>query len=80
MKLRRRFDFNVAALTEIGLYFDTVESVRSLSTWFEEIREVCATLSSNVHDPGNSIHQQGRMRILCFNKFLQYAHTQSNDP
>ena len=80
MKLRKQYDVNIAAMAEIGFRFDAVESSRSLATWFDDSREVRATSSNNVHDPGNSKHQQGGTGIVCFNEFLQYARTKSKDP
>ena len=59
MKLKKRFDVNIAALAEIGFRFDAVESSRNLSTWFDDSREVRTTSANNVHDPSTSKHQQG---------------------
>ena len=80
MKLRKKYDVNIAAMAEIGFRFDAVESSRSLATWFDDSREVRATSANNVHDPGKSKHQQGGTGIVCSNEFLQYAKTKSKDP
>ena len=80
MRLKKRFGVNIAALAQIGFRFDAVESSRSLSTWFDDSREVRSTSANNIHDPSTSKHQQGGTGIVCFNEFLQYTKTRSKDP
>jgi hypothetical protein len=78
-----KYNINVCAFMELNFNRTKVNSLANLSSWFqEEERKLCSVTAHNkteLYDVFGK-HQPGGTRLVCKQKFLQYAKTPSSNP